>query len=130
MGETESFPLTPSTPNPSPLPNMRYLFTYDATKLQGGVQFTPVTRAGSQLYGTIQVEEGADTVLAAGGRWVKEISKEDFDAYEARRKVYEKSKTAFAMPDMNRMVLPKVQAPAPKPAVRSADVLTAKPVAK
>ena len=108
---------------------MRYLFTYDATKPQGGVQFTPVTRVGSQLYGTVQVEAGADEVLKAGGPRVKEISKADFDAYEVRRAVHEKSKTAFAMPDMNRMVLPKVAAPV-KPTVSSVDVLAAKPIVK
>jgi len=109
---------------------MRYLFTSDASKKQGGVQFTPVTRVGSQLYGTLVVESGADTILKAGGRWVREISKSDFDLYEKRRAVFEKSKSAFAMPDLTHSVLPK-KAPAPvKPSVSASDVLTPKKVSK
>jgi hypothetical protein len=104
---------------------MRYLFTQDATKKYGGQQFTPVTRVSGQLFGTLALESGADAVLKAGGRWVREITKEDFDKYEARRGDFAKSKTEFRMADRTQEVLPKV---APKVATSVSDVLKPKPL--
>lgn len=104
---------------------MRYLFTSDASKKQGGQQFTPVTRVAGQLFGTLAVEAGADVVLQAGGRWVQEITKEDFDKYELRRADFAKAKNDFKMADNTQSVLPKIK---PKVTTSVADVLKPKPV--
>lgn len=104
---------------------MRYLFTSDASKKQGGQQFTPVTRVAGQLFGTLAVESGAEEILSAGGKWVQEISKADFDAYELRRADFAKAKGEFQMADRTQEVLPKVK---PKVTASVADVLKPKPV--
>lgn len=107
---------------------MRYLFTTDATKKQGGQQFTPVTRVAGQLYGTLAVEEGADAILNLGGRWVQEITKEDFDIYELRRVDFLKAKNEFKLPDLSQNIAPKVKAAPPKVSASVSDVLKPKPV--
>jgi hypothetical protein len=104
---------------------MKYLFTSDASKKQGGYQFTPVTRVAGQLFGTLAVESGAEQILAAGGKWVQEISKGDFDAYELRRADFSKEKSVFKMADEGRNTLVKA---APKVSASVADILKPKPV--
>lgn len=108
---------------------MRYLFTPDATKKQGGKEFTPVTRVAGQLYGTLAVENAAaDAILNAGGKWVQEITKEDFEIYESRRVEFLKAKNEFKMPDLSINAAPKAKTPAPRVSTTVADVLKPKKV--
>lgn len=109
---------------------MRYLFTTDATRKQGGVDFTPVTRSGSQLFGTFSTEDDAtaDAVLIAGGKFVKEISADDFARYEVKKKHLEQSKSAFALPDRTNAILPRRAEPAAKAVSSSSSADILKPV--
>lgn len=79
-------------------------FTYDATRKHAGVQFEPVTRVGSQLFGTALVTP-EQALSLQGNKFVKEISEDDYALYEKKKALFAQSKSVFQMPDLTNSVL-------------------------
>lgn len=100
-------------------------------------QFEPALHINGETWGTLAVSdpEGLNLMEAqsATGR-VKEISKDDYDKYEVKKKNYSAPKNSFALPNLTNQELPRVR---PEPAQPAAtvpvstsvdDVLTPKPI--
>jgi hypothetical protein len=79
-------------------------FTYDATRKHAGVSFEPVTRSGSQLFGTALVTP-EQAIALQGNKFVKEISEDDYTLYEKKKALFAQSKSSFQMPDLTNSVL-------------------------
>lgn len=103
--------------------NLPY-FTYDATRTHAGVKFEPVTRSGSQLFGTALVSPEQALALQ-GNKFVKEISSDDYALYEKKKALFAQSKSAYPIPDRTHSVLPsRAVAPAAKVANSGFDAAT------
>ena len=95
---------------------MRYLLNTDATRPRGGVTFEPVTRVAGQLFGVYQTVDNtaADAILRDGGKFVSEITEEDFNLYLKKKVQMQRAQTSFQMPDLTGTVLSRVAGPAAK----------------
>ena len=99
-------------------------FTFDATRKHAGVEFAPVTRSGSQLFGTARVTPEQALALQ-GNKFVKEISEDDYALYEKKKLLFAQSKSVFQMPDLTNSILQRrPAAPAGKVANSGFDAAT------
>ncbi len=97
---------------------MRYLLNTDSTRPRGGVTFDPVTRVAGQLFGVYATEDdaSAEAILRDGGKFVSEITAEDYELYLKKKVMMQRGQNSFQMPDLTGTVLSRHAGPAAKAA--------------